>query len=153
MNFSDEFSRDRCTRCGRCFEECPVMHLPPEKAKQEMARLLNGETTTDVLRRCTSCHSCNIICPEGANPMRLILDTWHERYLKEGMPARALYFTPHNRPNFRTYALDRLPDDEKALLKKWDDDSPCEEILYPGCNVITAPYLTMSRIFDGLEIR
>ncbi len=153
MKFSDEFLRERCTLCGKCFEECPVMHLSPGKAKLEIARLLGGEMTTDVLQRCTSCHSCNIICPERANPMRLILDTWHEQYLKEGMPARALYFTPHNRPNFRTYALDRLPDDEKALLEKWDDDSPCEEIMYPGCNVITAPYLTMSKIFDGIEIR
>jgi Fe-S oxidoreductase len=153
MNFTDEFNRERCTLCGKCFEECPVMHLPPGKAKREMARLLEGETSGEVLRRCTSCHSCNIICPEKANPMALILELWHGMYEREGMPARALYFTPHHTPNFRTYVLERLPEDERALVKKWDDDSPCREIMYPGCNVITAPYLTMSKIFQGVEIR
>jgi Fe-S oxidoreductase len=153
MNFADTFQREKCTQCGKCFEECPVMHLSPEKAKREIALLLKGDMSGEVLRRCTSCHSCNIICPENANPMSLILQRWNESYQREGMPARALYFTPHHVPNFRTYALERLPDDEKALLQKWDDDSPCEEIMYPGCNVITAPYLTMSKLFDGIEIR
>lgn len=153
MNFADTFHREKCTECGKCFEECPVMRLSPQKAKKEIALLLRGGGDSEVLRRCTSCHSCNIICPEQANPMNLILERWHESYLKEGMPARALYFTPHHAPNFRTHALERLPEDEKALLKKWDDDSPCDEILYPGCNVITIPSLMMSKIFEGLEIR
>ncbi|MBN1532074.1 MAG: (Fe-S)-binding protein [Spirochaetes bacterium] len=153
MNFADAFVRERCTLCGRCFQECPVMHLPLKRAKREMERLLKGEMTSDVLQRCTSCHSCNILCPEKANPMGLILERWHRMYEEEGMPARALYFTPHHVPNFRTYVLERLPEDEKALVKRWDDDSPCAEIMYPGCNVITAPYLTMSGIFDGVAIR
>ncbi len=153
MNFADSFQREKCTQCGKCFEECPVMHLSPDMAKKEMARLLKGEMTEEVLQRCTSCHSCNIICPENANPMSLILERWNESYRQEGMPARALYFTQHHLPNFRTYALERLPEDEKALIEKWADDSPCSEIMYPGCNVITVPYLTMSKIFDGIEIR
>lgn len=153
INFSDSFNRERCTLCGKCFEACPVMHLPHETAKAEIERLVNGEPTRDVLQRCTSCHSCNVICEENANPMHLILERWHQSYRREGMPARALYFTPHHLPNFRTYALQRLPADEKALLARWDDDSPCEEIMYPGCNVITVPYLTMSKLFEGIAIR
>jgi Fe-S oxidoreductase len=109
--------------------------------------------THAVLQRCTSCHSCNLICEEKANPASLILARWHEAFQKEGMPERALYFTPHRTPNFRTYALERLPADEKVLVQKWTDERPCEEILYPGCNIITTPYLMMSKIFDGIEIR
>ncbi len=153
MNFAEKFHPEKCTRCGKCFEKCPVMHLPSERAKKEIVRLLNGETTQDVLQRCTSCHTCNILCPEKANPMNLILERWQASFQEKGMPARALYFTPHHVPNFRTYAQERLPEDEKALIKKWADDSPCEEIMYPGCNVLTVPYLTMSKIFNGLEIR
>ncbi|HDP80419.1 MAG TPA: (Fe-S)-binding protein [Spirochaetes bacterium] len=153
MYYAEKFDREKCTLCGKCFEECPVMALDSAKAKKEIARLINGEMTEEVLQRCTSCHSCNIICPENANPMGLILERWHEAFNKEGMPARALYFTAHADPNFRTYAQERLPADEKALLAKWDDDSPCEEIMYPGCNVLTVPYLTMSKIFEGVEIR
>lgn len=153
MNFTDPFIKERCTQCGKCFEACPVMHLPIEKAKREIARLVNGEATEEVLQRCTSCHTCNIVCPENANPVQLILESWHKLYLEEGMPAKALFFTPHHRPNFRTHALERLPEDEKSLLRKWDNDAPCDEIMYPGCNIITAPYLTMSKIFEGMEIR
>ena len=153
MNFAEEFKPERCTLCGECFHQCPVMHLPPDVAREEMQRLLDGRDTKHVLQRCTSCHSCNMICPEQANPARLILDTWHKKFLEQGMPSRARYFTPHNPVNFRTHVLEHLPGDEKNLVESWDDDSPCEEIFYPGCNVITAPYLTMTGIFDGLNIR
>ena len=153
INFTDEFNEERCTGCGECFEKCPVLHLKPDEAKREIARLIKGEKTRHVLQRCTSCHSCNIICPEKANPANLILKRWHELFQKEGMPSRERFFTPHNPENFRTDVLKRIPDDEKALVESWDDDSPCDEIMYPGCNVITVPYLTMSKIFENVTIR
>jgi Fe-S oxidoreductase len=39
------------------------------------------------------------------------------------------------------------------MLKKWDSLSPCEEMLYPGCNIITSPYLTRTSLLADLEIR
>ncbi len=153
INFAESFLEERCARCGECFHHCPVMHLPVERAKEEIERLIRGEKTKEVLQRCTSCHSCNIICPEQANPADLILQRWYELFQKEGMPSWERYFTPHSPKNFRTYILERLPDDEKKLVQSWDDDSPAEEIMYPGCNVITVPYLTMTRLFEGIPIR
>ncbi len=153
MNYTEDFKPDACTRCGDCFHQCPVMKLPIEVAKGEIVRLIDGKKTRHVLSRCTSCFSCNVICPEGANPANLVLSRWYEKYLEEGMPARELYFTPHSPVNFRTYVKDHMPDDEKKLVEEWDDDSPCEEIFYPGCNIITVPYLTMSRLFEGFTIR
>ncbi|RZN66861.1 MAG: (Fe-S)-binding protein [Candidatus Methanolliviera hydrocarbonicum] len=149
----EPFDKDSCTLCGECFNKCPVMHLPLDKAKEEIERLIDGDETEYVLQRCTSCFACNFICPEHCNPTQLILDRWHENYLEEGLPLRALHYIPHNRPNFRTYVLERLPEDEKEILRSWNDLSPCEEIFYPGCNVITSPYLTKTKLLDGLEIR
>jgi hypothetical protein len=74
-------------------------------------------------------------------------------YLKEGLPARAEHFLPHSRPNFRTFILDRVPPDERKVVVEWRLERPAREFLYPGCNLITTPYLTFSRIFDGIEIR
>jgi Fe-S oxidoreductase len=148
-----EYSREACVICGECLQKCPVMKLSPEIARAEMIALVNGKDTGRVLNECTSCMSCNFVCKNGCNPAMLILRRWHEAYESEGMPARGGWFTPHFRPNFRTYVIDRLPQDEKALVRRWDDDGPCAEIIYPGCNVITTPYLMMSSIFEGKNIR
>ncbi len=147
------FNREKCTLCGDCFSRCPVMHLPNSEAVNEIKRLIGGEETRHVLKRCTSCFVCNFICPEQCNPTQLILQRWHERYMREGLPLRAEWFIPHYKPNFRTYVLDRLPDDEKAMLKAWDSLSPCREMFYPGCNFVTSPYLTRTSLLNGLEIR
>ncbi|MCD6569491.1 MAG: (Fe-S)-binding protein [Deltaproteobacteria bacterium] len=153
MDLFKAFDTEKCTLCGECFYQCPVMKLPLDVAKDEIVRLINGDETRSVLQKCTSCFACNFICPERCNPAQLILDRWHEKYLREGLLLRAEYFIPHNRPNFRTYVLDRLPDDEKMLVESWDDTSSCEEIFYPGCNVITVPYLTKTKLLEGLNIR
>jgi Fe-S oxidoreductase len=149
----DEYHQELCEKCGECLHECPVMQLPLEKAKAEMRNLIAGRKNSVVLKKCTSCMSCNFVCKKGCNPSMLILKRWHEAYEEGGMPERATWFTPHMRPNFRTYVLDRMPEDEKALIKKWDNESPSEEIIYPGCNVITTPYLMMSSLFEGKDIR
>jgi Fe-S oxidoreductase len=117
-----------------------------------MERLLAGEQTP-VLRACTSCMACNLICPEDCRPANLILDRWHAAYEREGLPARATYFLPHARPNFRTDILVRLPPDERQAIARWRAEHPTPEFLYPGCNLITTPYLTFSRLFEGIEIR
>jgi Fe-S oxidoreductase len=117
-----------------------------------MGRLMAGEGSP-VLRRCTSCLACNLFCPEDCRPANLILDRWHEAYLREGLPARAAYFLPHARPNFRTDIMARLPPDEQAAVARWRQAEPAREFLYSGCNLMTTPYLTFSRLFDGIEIR
>jgi Fe-S oxidoreductase len=146
------FDRERCTLCGECFHRCPVMHLPLERAKEEMERLLAGQSSP-VLRTCTSCLACNLICPEDCRPANLILDRWHQAYLREGLPVRAAYFLPHARPNFRTDIVARLPADDGETVARWREDAPAREFLYSGCNLITTPYLTRSRLFEGVEIR
>ena len=147
------FRPDLCVQCGECFHQCPVMHLPLDLAKAESSRLANNEETKVVLQKCTSCFACNFICPNGCNPAQRIIDIWHSRSIERGLPSRAMYFTPHSPLNFRTYVVNRLPEDEKALINSWKDVSPCEEVFYPGCNVITVPYLTRTGLLDGMNIR
>lgn len=155
------FDAERCTACGACFSKCPVLRMPETSAEEailSLRRHFEDEAEAPgagapVLARCTSCFACNLICPENCRPANLILDLWHRRYVKEGLPARARYFLPHSRPNFRTYVLDRLPDDERRAIESWKDTAPVDELFFPGCNIIAAPYLTFSSLFDGLPIR
>jgi Fe-S oxidoreductase len=146
------FDGERCTLCGQCIHRCPVMHLPLARAGQEMERLLAGQNSP-VLRACTSCLACNLFCPQDCRPANLILDRWHETYLRRGLPVRAAYFMPHSRPNFRTDILARMPPDERETVARWRREEPAQEFLYPGCNLITTPYLTFSRLFEGVDIR
>ncbi|MEM2958881.1 MAG: 4Fe-4S dicluster domain-containing protein [Candidatus Jordarchaeaceae archaeon] len=62
------FKRDSCTECGDCLVKCPVMQLSPPEAKKEIRRLINSEKTKYVLAKCTTCFSCNIYCPQKADP-------------------------------------------------------------------------------------
>jgi Fe-S oxidoreductase len=153
MALVDEFNKQKCTLCGECFHQCPVMNLPLEIAKDEIARLIDGRPTKYVLKKCESCMACNLICPEACNPTQLILKTWQQAYQEQGLPSTASYFMPHSKTNFRTYVIDRMPEDEKALIEKWADTYPCEEIFYPGCNWITVPYLSRTSLLDGMNIR
>jgi Fe-S oxidoreductase len=158
------FDAARCTGCGECFHQCPVMQLPIAQAREAIRQLIDLSTGSGQrpghrarlprpLRSCTSCLACNQVCPEDCRPANLILDLWHEAYLREGLPARAAHFLPHARPNFRTDILARLPADERQAVARWQQGGPVREFLYPGCNLITTPYLTFSRLFEGLEIR
>ncbi len=155
------FDAAGCTRCGRCLSECPVMHLPEPEARAEIASLIQyaqepgySRTSTDeVLRRCTSCFACNVLCPENCRPTNLFLDLWHRQYEREGLPDRTRYFLPHSRPNFRTYVLERLSRAEQDAVRSWGSLEPVETFFYPGCNLITTPYLTFSRLFADMPIR
>jgi Fe-S oxidoreductase len=137
------------------------MHLPEDQARTEIASLTDyfvkqgplPESTGAVLRACTSCFTCNLVCPNNCRPANLFLDIWYRQYKQEGLPARARYFLPHSVPNFRTHVLDSLSREEKAALESWKGLDPVAEIFYPGCNIITAPYLTFSRLFEGIAVR
>ena len=155
------FDAADCTRCGRCLSECPVMRLPEPEARAEIASLIqymrepghSRASTETVLKRCTSCFACNVICPEDCRPTNLFLDLWHRQYEREGLPESARYFLPHSRPNFRTFVLERQSQAEQEAVRSWASLEPVETFFYPGCNLITAPYLTFSRLFADLPIR
>lgn len=155
------FNVEACTRCGLCLSQCPVMELPPETARREIASLAEHagnpeglpEFTRAVLRSCTACLACNRICPEDCRPANLFLDTWHEQYRRVGLPERARYFLPYSRPNYRTYALERFSRREREALRSWASPEPADTFFYPGCNLLMTPSLMFSKIFEGLPVR
>ena len=145
------FDADRCTQCGICLETCPVLHLSPSEAK--VAVKLRAKGKGRAVDQCTSCFTCNFTCPNQANPAAAMLEIWHERAKERGFPARAQYFTPDHMPNFRTYVIDRMPKIQQQMIRSWADDTPCDEILFPGCNVISAPHLMQTKLVKGMNIR
>jgi len=157
ISFFTAFNEDLCNGCGECFHKCPVMHLPLDVAVEEMKKLIAGEKTKKVLNECQSCFSCNLCCPENAHPASLILQRWNEQYKKEGLRKRGKHYMtlyPHY-PNFRSYVMERLPQDTKELVYKWASLEPLkgDTLTYPGCNIITFAELTQTSFFKDLDIR
>lgn len=146
------YLEDSCEQCGTCLERCPVLHLSREQAVEEIKKLREGRDSI-VLKRCTSCLDCDFFCPNGCNPGELILSRWYEINLERRLPARARYFLPDSRPNFRTYVIERMSPREKGIIRSWDNLAPAGEVCYPGCNMIVTPLLTQTKALDGLDIR
>jgi Fe-S oxidoreductase len=157
IDFFDPFDEDVCNLCGQCFYNCPIMDLSVEESVNELERLIEGKPTKRLLENCQSCFTCNFYCPENAHPTSLILKRWNEKYQKEGLKKRGKYYITHypQYPNFRTYVMERLPEETKKLVEGWASLKPLEEdtLTYPGCNVITFAELTQTSLFEGLDIR
>jgi Fe-S oxidoreductase len=147
------FDLKQCKLCGECLSRCPELSLPLDVAKKEKAKINQGNISNWLSRSCTGCFDCDFYCPNEANPCETIVHHWWEEYQRRGLLERARYFLPLEPKTFRSYVIERLPQDEKAKLASWDDSSTCEEFIYPGCNVCTMPYLTDTSLLPGLPTR
>ncbi len=143
------FKRDSCTECGDCFTKCPVMHLPLQDAKQEIRRLIDGEKTKHVLRECTTCLSCNLYCPENADPYELILTRWFERYQKNGLGKTMKLLSPNHPQNLWAALWKKFPEDEKKTIESWYNPKKSEVVMLGGTMTSFVPYITHSKLLEG----
>jgi Fe-S oxidoreductase len=151
----DFFDLNRCTLCGKCLAECPVLGYTEEKARAEMKRLIEG-VPSEVLEHCKSCFSCNRFCPHDCHPYGLILFRWFERYRRDGIPVRALAALPADTRNFLTAARKAYHPRERTIVREWRDnarsDLSGEEVIFAGCNAQIFPYLFESPLLAGKKV-
>ena len=152
---SDFFDIDHCDFCGLCLEGCPELGDRIGDPAHVWRRLVAGEYVAELLDRCSSCMSCNVLCPGNCNPYGLILYRWHERERAKGLPVRASLVMPLEEGNAWHRVMQRLPDHEASLLAKWADlDRPelSGRALFAGCNLQILPYMADSSQFEGLPV-
>ncbi|MHA1147917.1 MAG: (Fe-S)-binding protein [Promethearchaeota archaeon] len=113
------FREDLCNRCGECFHQCPVLQLPIDEAKKEIQRLINREPSKYVLSKCNTCLSCNLYCPNDANPYQLILERWNDLYKTRGAPPLYKFVTPTEEPNIWQLLNLFLSKQEQRWIYKW----------------------------------
>jgi Fe-S oxidoreductase len=129
------------------------MNLTQPEAVEEMKRLVAGEPTRVVHKKCISCYACDAFCPHDCRPYELIISTWNERYRGKGLPVRASYLMPASSPNFRTGIVKSMNAREKELLRRWKETPPeGEVVLYPGCNALTLPHLLDAPFMESVVI-
>ncbi len=149
------FKKEQCDLCGLCLHKCPVLELPLEEAKEEMRKLIEGEKAKHIIKKCTSCMTCNLICPNNCNPYELILYRWYEKYKEKGLAniSRFILTPLQPKPNLWSILKERVPEDEKQLYTSWSELTKCEEFLYPGCSMCGgAFFLFKSKLFEDQNI-
>jgi len=122
-----KFDEQACSRCGICFHKCPVLKLPIDEAKTEIIRLIEGKEPSVVLYKCNTCFSCNIYCPEDANPYQLILERWNDLYYIRGAPALYTFVCPTREPNIWQLLNIFLSRKEIKWVLNWMTNTPQPE--------------------------
>jgi Fe-S oxidoreductase len=144
------FREESCDRCGDCFAGCPYLELPREEARREIEALIAGETSRSrALDACNTCHTCDILCPRDADPYELVLERWREGRM-ESMPTTARLVMPSQPCNIWSSLKAVMPPGELALLRSWEDFSPCEEICLTGFYTNVVPYILQAGVLEGL---
>ena len=113
------FNKEACNLCGLCLNKCPVMQLPIDIAKEEIKNLIEGKESKYVLSKCNSCVSCNLTCPQQANPYQLILERWNDLYKQRGAPPLYKFVCPTETPNIWQLVNIFLSNQEKKWISEW----------------------------------
>ena len=150
-NRTSGFKEDLCDLCGLCLHKCPVLNLPLEEAKKEVINLIEGKTSRYALQKCNTCFSCNIYCPQNANPYQLILERWNDLYKTRGAPPLYRFVCPTEVPNIWQMLNIFLTKKEKAWIYEWmnSEPKPNDEVLLIGNYTHLFPFIIGgSKILD-----
>jgi Fe-S oxidoreductase len=145
------FREDLCNLCGECLHLCPVLRLPIEKAKKEFKNLIEGKESKHALAKCNTCFSCNLYCPQNANPYNLILERWNDLYKKRAAPPLYRFVCPTEQNNIWQLLNIFLSNQEKKWIHNWItyNPKPDDAILLVGNYTHLFPFiLGGSRLLD-----
>jgi len=137
------FKVDRCDLCGLCFHLCPVLQLPIEEAKLEIKNLIEGKESKYVLTTCTTCLSCNLYCPQQANPYQLILERWNDLYKERGALPFSRFVCPTEEHNIWQLLNVYLSNQEKRWIHEWMNyiPKPSDKVLLIGNYTHLFPFI------------
>ena len=158
---------DRCTRCGRCFEVCPMTapaglagRNPGEVVGGVLEILRGGAIAPDSQRWaqvCSGSGSCIPACPEGINPRFMLALTrvavqrraTEEEQHKKGSAA----FANMGR-GVRVLSRMQLPAETLRRFRGEATEAAPEVVFYTGCNVLKTPHIVLLAldILDALGV-
>lgn len=148
------FRDDLCDLCGLCFERCPVLELTAAEAKQDIKALISGKTNASLAyQRCTTCYTCDLICPVQANPYELILERWNEENQSRGMSAIARLVFPNEPANMWASVRALMPEDELSIMRSWWENvnHPRKVMLLTGFYTNLVPFIAMTSLIEELK--
>ncbi len=158
-----KFKYDKCDKCGVCLEKCPEVQMDSDSAKAAISQLMEGTSgrgAKEVLSRCSSCFSCNIYCPNDADPYYLVLERWNDIYKKKGAPPIFGFVCPNRKDNAWTMLNSLATDGERSQFRKWAENEreilkgslPKKKPLILGNYGHLFPHITDSPLFDNFAV-
>lgn len=159
---------DTCTRCGACFDACPMVApagLHGERGAEVVGGvldLLRGEAASGPATRwteaCSGSGACIPACPEAVNPRfmlslaRLALRRRAEPAEQVRLGAEAFAAMTHG---VRALSQIQLPPDVLRQFRDRRDEPEPELVFYTGCNLLRTPHIALLcfDILDRLGIR
>ena len=158
---------DDCTRCGKCFEVCPMTApagLGDRKAADVVGGVLDilrgGAAAPDSLRWaqvCSGSGHCIPACPEGVNPRFMLALT------RVAMQRRATEEEQHQKGSaafanmgrgVRVLSRMQLPAETLKRFRGEAAEAAPEVVFYTGCNVLKTPHIVLLAldILDALGV-
>ncbi len=159
---------DRCTRCGKCFEVCP-MTAPAGIADRKgpdivggVLNLIQGGTAAPEAERwaqvCSGSGSCIPACPEAVNPRFMLA------LARVAMQKRATAAEQHQKGSAAFSSMGRgvrvlsrmqlAPEILKRFHGEGAQGGPPQVVFYTGCNVLKTPHIVLLclDILDALGV-
>lgn len=160
---------DGCTRCGRCFEVCPMTgpaalarRNPHEVVGGVLDILRGGQGTVEAERWakvCSGSGSCIPACPESVNPRFMLALT------RVTLQRRASAAEQHSKGSaafakmgrgVRVLSRMQLPAEVlRRFRTETAAEAPPEVVFYTGCNVLKTPHIVLLSldILEALGVR
>lgn len=160
---------DRCTRCGKCVEVCPIVHtghspvraVDPVPVVTGVVEYLRGGALPDQARAwaeaCMGSGECITHCPEHINP-RLMLGIAVSRIRAEktarGENPTADFFKRMSQIINLAAGMQMSPERYRRLIGREGNPATAEVVMYLGCNVLRTPVIVFSLmdILDRLDV-
>jgi Fe-S oxidoreductase len=128
------FNRNTCTACGTCLVECPFLDITRKGATEEVARLVQGRGAKEIIRSCTVCGYCDMICPTGSNPSHLREEILFARNRDKGVSC--LWLMSEEVPaNLMTVGLEFEREEKLKRLALYSETYSSKEVFHLGCSL------------------
>jgi Fe-S oxidoreductase len=124
------------------------------RAVSELIEGRHGKGARAVLSGCSSCFTCNTVCPTGADPYFLVLARWGELYQERGAPAIYRFVCPNQPDNIWTNLSVLASDEEKARFSRWHNNLklPPKRPLVLGNYAHLFPHIADSPLFTDFTV-
>ncbi len=124
------------------------------RAITELIEGTRGKGAQAVLSGCSSCLTCNTLCPTGADPYFLVLERWGKLYEKRGAPPIYRFVCPNRTDNIWSSLSSLASDEERALFVRWHDNlkHSAKRPLTLGNYGHLFPHIADSPVFDAFSI-
>lgn len=172
LDVQAKFLTDRCTKCGKCVEVCPVVQndfaptrplktVEPSRVVTGVVDFLRGGVLSDHagswIEACTGSGECITHCPEHINPRQMLaiaLNRIRAEQSKAGTNPAGSYYQRMSQIIRLAVAMQMSPQRYRRLIGKEGNKDRADVVFYLGCNVLRTPVIVFSimDILDRLDV-